>query len=317
MPNPFFSVIIPTYNRAHLVGETIESVLAQTFKDFELIIVDDGSTDNTKEVVSKYLSDPRVKYIYQENKERAAARNNGIKNSNGKWMAFLDSDDLLLPNHLEACSNRIHQINEPALVYSLSYIADKKGNIITKQRKKILEGHVLEKIVIQGHAGFANSSSCVHKSIFYDVGFLNENKHLSGSEDTELWIRIASKYSFYSTGKYTVKLRGHEGQTMIDSVKMEQCLKKMHEIIFSNTDLQIIHLKNGASANLNILISINYYSIGKMRVARNYLYNAVKNKRIVLSYKLWWWTFFRSLFPIIVINKLRKLKYHIYGFFLN
>ena len=99
---PFFSVIIPTYNRAKLVCEAIESVFNQTFKDFELLIVDDGSTDNTKEVLKPYLSDPRVKYIYQENKKRAVARNNGIRNSKSEWIAFLDSDDLWIEDHLES-----------------------------------------------------------------------------------------------------------------------------------------------------------------------------------------------------------------------
>ena len=78
---PFFSIIIPTYNRAHLISMAIDSVIAQTFENWELIIVDDGSTDNTKELVDNYCSiDKRIRYIYQENAERSAARNNGIIN---------------------------------------------------------------------------------------------------------------------------------------------------------------------------------------------------------------------------------------------
>ena len=99
MDKPFFSIIIPSYNRAHVLPVTIKSVLHQTYKNWELIIVDDGSIDNTKEVVEK-INDTRVRYIYQENAERSAARNNGIRNAKGDWICFLDSDDSYKKNHL-------------------------------------------------------------------------------------------------------------------------------------------------------------------------------------------------------------------------
>jgi glycosyltransferase involved in cell wall biosynthesis len=315
MPNPFFSVIVPTYNRAHLISETIESVLAQTFKDFELIIVDDGSTDNTKEVIKSYLSDPRVIYIYQENKERAAARNNGIRNSTGEWIALLDSDDLWLPNHLEVSFNTIKKIKPPALVYSYSYLANDKGNIISKLKTKSFEGYVLEQIIKQGHSGFTNSSSSIHKAILNDVGLFNEDRTLSGSEDTELWIRIASKYPFYSTGTYTVKLRRHSQQTMINPEHMEKCGNRMYEIIFVNPDLKIGHLKNIAKAHRYTLFAINYYSSGKMKDARERLYKAVKEDKRILLNRRWWWIWLRTFIPKEIASWLRNIKYNTLKFF--
>ena len=92
---PFFSVVIPTYNRAHLIKETIESVQKQTFSDWELIIVDDGSTDDTKSVV-KSVDDKRIQYVFQENAERSVARNNGFRHAKGQYICFLDSDDYYL-----------------------------------------------------------------------------------------------------------------------------------------------------------------------------------------------------------------------------
>ena len=86
-----FSIIIPTYNRAAFLPKAIESVLAQTYTDWELIVVDDGSTDNTREVVAQY-NDERIIYIYQENAERSAARNNGISQAKGDFICFMDSD---------------------------------------------------------------------------------------------------------------------------------------------------------------------------------------------------------------------------------
>ena len=98
---PFFSVVIPTYNRAHLIKKTIESVRQQTFSNWELIVVDDGSTDNTKEVVLS-IDDERIHYVYQNNAERGVARNNGFHHSKGRYICFLDSDDYYEKDHLES-----------------------------------------------------------------------------------------------------------------------------------------------------------------------------------------------------------------------
>ena len=101
-----FSIILPTFNRGHMIRLAIESVLSQTYNDWELIIVDDGSTDKTKDVIDKFIEkDNRVKYLYQKNQERSAARNNGIKEAKGDWICFLDSDDIYHVNHLEEFKN--------------------------------------------------------------------------------------------------------------------------------------------------------------------------------------------------------------------
>jgi glycosyltransferase involved in cell wall biosynthesis len=92
---PFFSIIIPTYNRAHIIRNVIEAVQLQSFLDFELIISDDGSTDNTEEIVTPLLKDSRIKYVAQSNKGVCAARNFGAKHANGKYLVFLDSDDTI------------------------------------------------------------------------------------------------------------------------------------------------------------------------------------------------------------------------------
>ena len=91
--NHLFSIILPTFNRSVLITKAIESVINQTYTNWELIIIDDGSTDNTKSVLENYLSDSRIKYFFQENQERSVARNNGIKRAKGDYICFLDSDD--------------------------------------------------------------------------------------------------------------------------------------------------------------------------------------------------------------------------------
>lgn len=99
MNAPFFSVIIPVYNRAHLLGRALRSVCAQTFGDFEIVVVDDGSTDVPKSVIDD-IADPRIRYIRQENRGGGGARNTGIDQARGRFVAFLDSDDEFLPGHL-------------------------------------------------------------------------------------------------------------------------------------------------------------------------------------------------------------------------
>lgn len=110
MSAPFFSIILPTYNRGYLIKQTIDSILDQSFENLEIIVVDDGSKDNTKEIVES-ISDDRIKYVYQDNAERSAARNNGIKNSVGKWICFIDSDDLFKKDHLKAFNDKIESEN--------------------------------------------------------------------------------------------------------------------------------------------------------------------------------------------------------------
>jgi GalNAc5-diNAcBac-PP-undecaprenol beta-1,3-glucosyltransferase len=108
MTSPFFSIIIPTYNRADLIGQTLDSVRQQVFTDFELLVVDDGSKDNTAEVVRPFLADPRFSYLPKENAERGAARNYGLARAKGEYVLFLDSDDLFHPNHLSTLHQAIH-----------------------------------------------------------------------------------------------------------------------------------------------------------------------------------------------------------------
>src|SRR5687768_2380273 len=111
-----FSVIIPTYNRADRIGAAIDSVLKQTYTNFEIIVVDDGSTDNTDEVVAEF-TDPRIRYYKKKNEERNIARNFGVSQSKGAYVNFLDSDDTVFDHHLEEAKQLITKLNKPEFVY--------------------------------------------------------------------------------------------------------------------------------------------------------------------------------------------------------
>ncbi len=117
-PSPFFSIVLPTFNRRRLVARAIESVLAQSFQDFELLIIDDGSRDNTHEVVLPFVhSDPRVRYHYGQNRGLALARNLGLQISTGRYITFLDSDDEYLSSHLRIRAAHLAQHSEIQLLH--------------------------------------------------------------------------------------------------------------------------------------------------------------------------------------------------------
>lgn len=187
--SPKVSVIIPSFNRAHLIDNAIQSVLNQTFVDFEVIVVDDGSTDNTKEVVTKYKD--RVIYIYQDNNERSSARNNGIKHSSGQFITFLDSDDLYLPDKLMVQVGAMVRNPDCGMSYSYSIWIDEEGRYLHTWRDN-LNGWIYPEMMLAKHNKIAVPSVMIRKSIIDSVGYFNEL--ISTCEDYEYWCRIAQKF---------------------------------------------------------------------------------------------------------------------------
>ena len=213
MEQPFFTVIIPTYNRAELIRRPIESVIAQTFDSWELIIVDDGSTDNTEQVVKSY-QDARIRYIFQQNLERSAARNTGIKNSRGRYICFLDSDDYYLPDHLASFHQKIVSEHLPVAVLYCDTYEDCDGKLILHKTTPIQARNDVERAV-QMIIGIPRT--CVHRQIF--------DKHLfdpaiTVGEDVELWSRALKDYPLIFNDAATVVFVTHGGRTVhIGNVK--------------------------------------------------------------------------------------------------
>lgn len=186
------SVIITTYNREKLLKRAIESVLKQTFQDFELIVVDDGSTDNTKKVVSGYKE---VKYVYQENSGGAARpKNTGIKMAQGKYIAILDSDDEWLPTKLEKQRELLESSNFD--VVGCNILVDGKVKYrIPKYR------NLFERMLVTDDMG-TGSALIYKKEVFDKVGLFDEN--LKSGQDKEMRIRLAREYRFGFIDEYLV-----------------------------------------------------------------------------------------------------------------
>jgi glycosyltransferase involved in cell wall biosynthesis len=207
---PFFTIIIPTYNREKLIVKAIVSVQKQTIKDWELIIVDDGSTDDTKNVINYYLEeDNRIKYIYQKNTERSAARNNGIKNSSGKYICFLDSDDIYKENHLSTFFKKIKEIGELEFMIF---------NQVIPKHLKVKSYNNYEKIL---KYMIHPQEVCIHKNILKIEKF---DENLSIGEDYDLWIRIIDKFPVYNINKSTVIIYKHENRSI--NIEKKKCLRR-------------------------------------------------------------------------------------------
>jgi glycosyltransferase involved in cell wall biosynthesis len=186
MASPFFSIILPTYNRAHLIETAVKSVLNQTFSDWELIIVDDGSTDNTKEVISEFASsDKRIKYFYQENQERSIARNNGIDHAKGEYICFLDSDDYYLKERLNGLFDYIQTEKEPKQFYYTAITYDYKGRLEERPERMRGKENVFEFIV---QAIIGTPQVILSKEFLFKERF-DPRWHIG--EDMELWFRLA------------------------------------------------------------------------------------------------------------------------------
>ncbi len=219
--NPFFSIIIPTYNRERFIGSAIESVQKQSTENWELIIVDDGSTDNTKHIISSYIKkDKRIKYLYQKNAERSAARNNGIKNSIGKYICFLDSDDEYKNNHLSTFFQKIQEIGEiECMIF----------NQIVPEHLKVQSYNNYEKTL---KYMIHPQEVCIHKNIFKTENF---DENLSIVEDFDLWIRIVDKFPLYNINKCTVKIHKHDDRSVnIEKKNVYEGNKHAFKKIYSN-----------------------------------------------------------------------------------
>lgn len=196
-----FSVVIPLYNKELSVGNTINSVLNQTFKEFEVIIVNDGSTDNSLEIVQQFKDD-RIRIIDKPNGGVSSARNRGIKEAKYEWIAFLDADDLWEDNHLQILNDMIADYCQYK-VFCTSYIRSNQ-NFPSNQEYNtvVIEDYFKEAIKNQF---FCTIVTCIHNSVFNDVGVFNMK--LNRGEDLELWTRIGRKYTFVQSKVVTAIYR--------------------------------------------------------------------------------------------------------------
>ncbi len=202
---PKVTVIIPTYNAIAYLPSTVDSVIQQTFTDFEVLIVDDGSTDETVEWVSK-LVDPRVRLISQANQGVAVARNQGIASAQGEYVAFLDADDLWEPTKLEKQVKCLDENPQVGLVNTSIVNIDEQGKPLGAVNASDVEGNVL-KYIVEENLILCGSAPMVRRSCLEAVqGF---DQQLMSAEDWDLWIRLSARYDFAVVREPLVLYRQH------------------------------------------------------------------------------------------------------------
>jgi len=219
------SVIIPTYNRADFILNAIKSVQNQDFKADEIIVIDDGSDDNTKEI----LKDMDIRYIYQKNRGVSSARNKGIKESKNEWIAFLDSDDTWQRDKLQYHKD-LHVKDLLLMASFTDEVWIKNGKIVSLKKHQKKEEPTFTNSLRLCKIG--SSSFFCHKNIFRDIGYFDEC--LSACEDYDLWLRILCKYKIKFIDKKLVnKYAGHKNQLSfdtkwIDIYRVEALKKHIH-----------------------------------------------------------------------------------------
>ncbi len=246
---PFFTVVIPTYNRSNLIEKTIRSVMFQTYKKYEVIIIDNGSTDNTYSVIEPFLKFENFYFFrVEKNQERSFARNKGMELAKGNFVTFLDSDDLMYSNNLKEAANFIEKNNHFHIFHNLYELVSSEGKLlhryfftpITNSKKLISNGNFLSCIGV-----------FISKEIYTNY-FFDTNPIIIGSEDYDLWVRVLSKYEVgriphinsgivqhgkRSIDKYTITERLVRGKYLLNKIKSDAILLSSYKPYLKNFEV--------------------------------------------------------------------------------
>ena len=247
------SIITPVFNAEKFIRKTIECVLAQTYLQWELILVDDGSTDASAQAIEPYLIDSRIKYLYQDNQGQGKARNTGIQNSTGDFIAFLDADDLWIPEKLDL-QMAVFKMQDVDVTYSDAFIIDSEG-VLAKQVMEtgsIRSGLEAEKEslrkLIRGIIFIPILTVLLKREAITSVEGFDESIDLRNAEDFDLWIRMASQGSkFFFEDRCLSYYRIHENQsTAKDPNSSAQVIRSLlnlrrnHPPLIKEIDLSIL-----------------------------------------------------------------------------
>jgi glycosyltransferase involved in cell wall biosynthesis len=286
------SIILPTYNRAHCVTRAIDSAIYQTYKNIELIVVDDGSTDNTEEVLKKYTD--KVVYIKQGNAGASAARNTGISKAKGEYVAFIDSDDVWLSNKLEKQVLCFDKNPEISLVFTNVTIINEDGS---KSKKPEKINHIKDDIydidMVFQDPYFGLPTVIIKKNIMLETGLFDET--LKTAEDLDLFLRVSLDTKVAYLHEKLVDVYITEGSLSADEGSYEDNLRVINRFVEENNEKLLSH---NCKIN-NVLFNINYdYAesllwYGKSKQARDRLQIAHQYNKSFKSIYLYAKTFIK------------------------
>lgn len=258
------SIIVPTYNRKSLISCAIDSVLRQTFEDFELLIVDDGSTDNTGDFIKENYTDKRIRYFYQENQGQTYARNKALGHSVGEYICFLDSDDYWPTNKLEISLKVFEDNPDIDVVYGDEMVINHEGEELGREKIKRYSGNITKHLLVENFIGM--SASMVKADKIKEVGGMDEKVRVA--DDFSLWLRLSRTSQFYYLDEVLGYYRLTEGQISVDKIaRLDSNLRTV--LNFLNNYPDCINKKDKSEAlcefyskRVRILGELNRYGQG-------------------------------------------------------
>lgn len=271
---PRVSVIIPTYNRSKLLRLTIESVLAQTYPNIEIIVVDDGSTDDTATVVAQYAERGQVTYIKQANQGVAAARNTGIRVASGEYLNFLDHDDLFVPTKIERQVQVLDSQPDISFVYCRYDYIDEGGSLLHRMRV-LPEGEVLKELVCTCFVW--SGAPLLRRRCLDQVGMFDTE--LTGADDWDMWLRIArAGYQFACIQEPLGAYRILPDSAITNVARIEHVVFALMDKVFADPCLpaDVVAVKEPAYGWRRWWMSCRYYLAGLWDDAQRNLVQAVK-----------------------------------------
>ncbi len=242
---PLISVIIPVYNGEKTIHETIKSVLNQTFSNFELIIVNDGSQDSTLEVIST-IQDPRIKVYSYSNAGLAATRNRGISLAKGEYISFIDADDLWTVDKLESQLKALQENPKAAVAYSWTEHIDESSQLFRSGPQQTFNGDVYARLLLEDFIG-NGSNPLIRAQAFDEVGNFDES--LFAVEDWDMWLRLASRYHFVAVPYPQILYRMSINSMSSDVRKMEEASLRVIERAVAAAPETIGHLRQASLGN--------------------------------------------------------------------
>ncbi|MBW4594433.1 MAG: glycosyltransferase [Brasilonema angustatum HA4187-MV1] len=250
---PKVSVIIPAYNAMAYLKETVESVLKQTFTDFEVLIVDDGSSDRTVEWVSQ-IKDPRVQLISQQNQGSSGARNTGISAALGEYIALLDADDIWEPTKLEKQVRYLEENSLVGLVDTWTVLIDQQGKSTGRVVVSHAEGDDVWKQLVQFKTVCAcDSTPLIRRSCFETVGLFN--RELPFLEDLDMWIRLASRYRFAVIKEVLVRYRQYPGSKSTNCQGTLEAFRTIVEKAFESVHADLLPLREKGYGRISLYLA--------------------------------------------------------------
>jgi len=273
---PKVSIICPSFNGASrgYLKQAIESVLRQSFESYELFIIDDGSTDHTREVCEPYLEDSRVLYIFQPNGGPASARNTGISASTCELICFLDDDDVWKPEklqkQLEFIQNRLSGVNNWGLIFTWLELIDEQGEVIS-YRGHHQEGRLYRSLLF-GNTVDATSSVLIRREVFDNVGLFDES--FENCQDWDMWLRISKEYMIFPVKEYLVQHREHRDRISFDNEKIFRYENAVIAKALATAPADISPRSVYASSYMNR--SISYFAADQFQQFREMLFKGAK-----------------------------------------